>query len=99
MRKKSNPGPTPLVAVVLLRVFRCADKKYFGAVMAAYSKLPGVLLSLAGESRGGVFRAQNASLKKQLILKNGTVSFAESSQPDEHLARIMVSMDLLKQAG
>ncbi len=66
--------------------------------MTAYSKLPEVLLSLAGESRGGVFRAQNASLKKQLILKNGTISFAESSQPDEHLARIMVSMGFLKQS-
>ncbi len=66
--------------------------------MAVYSKLPEVLLSLADKGRSGVFRAQNASLKKQLILKNGTISFAESSQPDEHLARIMVSMGLLKQS-
>ncbi len=66
--------------------------------MTVYSKLPEVLLNLAGSGQSGVFRARHASVTKQLVLKKGTVSFAESSLPEEHLARIMVSMGLLKKS-
>jgi tetratricopeptide (TPR) repeat protein len=60
--------------------------------------LPEVLLNLAGKGQSGVFRAQKASVKKQLVLKNGDIAFAESSLPDEHLARIMIAMGFLKQS-
>jgi tetratricopeptide (TPR) repeat protein len=59
-------------------------------------KLPDVLLNLAGVGENGVLRAQKASAKKQLVLNDGRIAFAESNQPDEHLAHIMVSMGLLK---
>jgi DnaJ-domain-containing protein 1 len=67
-------------------------------IMTVYSKLPEILLNLASSSQSGVFRAKHASITKQLVLKKGTVSFAESSLPEEHLARIMVSMGLLKKS-
>ena len=67
-------------------------------IMTAYSKLPEVLLNLASSGQSGVFRAKHASITKQLVLKKGAVSFAESSLPEEHLARIMVSMGLLKKS-
>jgi len=66
--------------------------------MAIYSKIPEILMNLASAGQNGVFRAQKASVKKQLILKNGYIAFAESSLPEEHIARIMVSMGFLKQA-
>ncbi|MBN2321231.1 MAG: DnaJ domain-containing protein [Acidobacteria bacterium] len=66
--------------------------------MSIHSKFPDVLLNLGSSSQSGVFRARNASIKKQLVLKKGMISFAESSLPEEHLARIMVSMGFLKQS-
>jgi tetratricopeptide (TPR) repeat protein len=66
--------------------------------MSNRSNLPEVLLNLAGKKQSGVFRAQKANIPKQLIFKDGAIAFAESKQPDEHLAHIMVSMGILKQS-
>jgi tetratricopeptide (TPR) repeat protein len=66
--------------------------------MSNRSKLPEVLLNLADEKQSGVFRAQRANAPRQLIFKDGAIAFAESNQPDEHLAHIMVSMGFLKQS-
>ena len=66
--------------------------------MSNRSKLPEVLLNLADKKQSGVFRAQKANIPRQLIFKDGTIAFAESNQPDEHLAQIMVSMGFLKQS-
>ncbi|MEJ2247651.1 MAG: DnaJ domain-containing protein [Acidobacteriota bacterium] len=66
--------------------------------MVNRSKLPEVLLNLAGKKQSGVFRAQKANVTKQLIFKDGAIAFAESNQADEHLAHIMVSMGFIKQS-
>ncbi|MBN2243518.1 MAG: DnaJ domain-containing protein [Acidobacteria bacterium] len=66
--------------------------------MSIHAKLTATLLNLAAAGRSGVFRTGNSSGKRQLVLKNGAISFAESSFPEEHLARIMVSMGLLRRA-
>lgn len=67
-------------------------------MMSVYSKLPEILLNLAGHGRSGVFRAQKDSAKRQLVLIEGKIAFAESNQPDEHLARIMIALGYLEQS-
>ena len=66
--------------------------------MSGHSKLPKILLNLHSQGQSGVFRAQKASLQKQLILDRGTIAFVESNQPQEHLARIMIDMGYLQQS-
>jgi len=66
--------------------------------MSNRSKLPEVLLNLEAKKQSGVFRARKANAPRQLIFKDGAIAFAESNQPDEHLAHIMVSMGFLKQS-
>ena len=61
-------------------------------------KLTEVLLDLHKNRRSGVFRIERKSEKKQLILREGTLAFAESNIPEEHLVRILVKMDLLPRA-
>ena len=61
-------------------------------------KLLDVLLDLHAKSRSGVLRIQRESAKKQLILHNGRLVFAESNQPQEHLAHVMVALNLLPRA-
>ncbi len=47
-------------------------------------------------SRGsGIFRIERQTVKKQLVLKDGLLVYAESNLPEEHLARIMIAMNLL----
>ena len=58
-------------------------------------KLLGILLDLDRGRRSGILRIQQGPAKKQLVLHNGTLVFAESNVPQEHLARIMVGMNLL----
>jgi hypothetical protein len=60
--------------------------------------LPEVFWDLHRNRRSGVLRVERGSEKKQLVLKNGLLVFAESNLPGEHLARIMVKMQLLPDA-
>ncbi len=53
------------------------------------------LLELHKERRGGILRAESGTLKKQLVVRQGRLAFAESNAPEDHLARVMVSMNLL----
>jgi tetratricopeptide (TPR) repeat protein len=53
------------------------------------------LLDAHKGSRSGILRVQGASAKKQLILRQGRLAFAESNLPEEHLARILVQRGLL----
>ena len=61
-------------------------------------RLLDILLDLHIKSRSGILRIQRESAKKQLILHNGLLVFAESNQPQEHLAHVMVALDLLPRA-
>ena len=57
--------------------------------------LPEILLDLHKNRRSGVFRIERKTEKKQLVLCEGRLAFAESNLPEEHLVRVMVKMDLL----
>jgi len=59
-------------------------------------KLTIQLLELHRTRRGGIVRAEHGKIKKQLVVRNGVLAFAESNAPEEHLARVLVSMDLLE---
>jgi hypothetical protein len=61
-------------------------------------KLLEVLLDLHEKKRSGILRIERESAKKQLVLHNGLLAWAESNLPQEHLARIMVKMSLLPRA-
>jgi len=62
-------------------------------------KLLETLLDLHERKKSGILRARRDSTKKQLVLHDGLLSFAESNLPQEHLARIMVEMSLLPHAN
>jgi curved DNA-binding protein CbpA len=66
--------------------------------MANNPNLLEVLLDLHKTRRSGVLRVERGSEKKQLVLSSGLLAFAESNQPEEHLARIMVKLGLMPQA-
>ena len=53
------------------------------------------LLDLYNNGRSGVLRIERGADKKQLVLNGGSLVFAESNVPDEHLARIIVKLNLL----
>ncbi|MBN1571066.1 MAG: DnaJ domain-containing protein [Acidobacteria bacterium] len=53
------------------------------------------LWELHNSSRSGVLRIERGLEKKQLVLLNGSLMYAESNLPDEHLARIIVKLNLL----
>ena len=53
------------------------------------------LLELHRTKRSGVIRFERGSMKKQLVLSSGTLSYAESNTPQEHLAQVLVKLDLL----
>ncbi len=57
------------------------------------------ILELHESGKSGIFRVQKESVKKQLVLKQGRLAFAESSLPEEHLARIAVLKNLLPRAA
>lgn len=60
-------------------------------------KLLQILLDLHCKRKSGVLRIQQGHVRKQLVLQNGVLVFAESNVPQEHLARIMVRINLLLQ--
>ncbi len=57
-----------------------------------------ILLDLHKNSRSGVLRVERGSEKKQLVLNKGSLVLAESNLPVEHLARVMIKMNLLPQS-
>ncbi len=67
--------------------------------MNTRSKMLEILLELHHKSRSGILRGQRDTKKKQLVLNNGLLAFAESNVPEEHLAHIMVAMDLIPRAS
>ncbi len=70
-----------------------------GDKIAFSQKLTLQLLELHAGCRGGILRAERAAAKKQLVVRQGRLAFAESNAPEEHLARIMVSMNLLPKSA
>jgi curved DNA-binding protein CbpA len=62
----------------------------------ATSNLIETLLETAKTSCSGVIRFERGPSKKQLVLRSGLVTFAESNAPEEHLVRVLVEMNLLK---
>jgi curved DNA-binding protein CbpA len=63
--------------------------------MTLNRKLLDTLLNLHNGSISGVLRIERQAEKKQLVLNKGLLVFAESNLPDEHLARIMVKLNLM----
>ena len=61
-------------------------------------KLLDILLELHIKRRTGILRIQRDTKKKQLVLHDGLLAFAESNLPEEHLAHVMVMMDLIPRA-
>jgi len=58
-------------------------------------KLTAILLNLHKNRRSGILRVENKTEKKQLAIEQGSLAFAESSLPEEHLAKIMVERKLI----
>jgi tetratricopeptide (TPR) repeat protein len=63
--------------------------------MNGMASLVQTLLELYSSRSSGVFRIERQTAKKQLVLKDGLLVYAESNLPQEHLARIMIVMSLL----
>jgi curved DNA-binding protein CbpA len=59
-------------------------------------RLVEILLELHDRGRGAIIRLVRGKEKKQLVLRRGMLAFAESSVPEEHLARILLKMKLLE---
>ncbi len=57
------------------------------------------LLELHKERRGGILRAERGQQKKQLVVRQGRLAFAESNAPEDHLARVMVTMNLVPKSA
>jgi curved DNA-binding protein CbpA len=64
--------------------------------MSKNRKLLDMLLDLHRNRSSGVLRIERGSEKKQLIVNDGLLGFAESNLQEDHLARIMVGMGLLQ---
>ena len=58
-------------------------------------KLTAILLNFHKSRSSGILRLENKTEKKQLVLDEGRLAFAESSLPGEHLAKIMSENKLL----
>jgi curved DNA-binding protein CbpA len=59
------------------------------------AKLLEALLDAHKNKRSGILRIERKLEKKQLILNQGLLAFAESNLPEEHLVRIMVKLGIL----
>ena len=66
--------------------------------MTINRKLLDALFDLHKNSRSGILRLEKGESKKQLVLKNGRLVFAESNLPEDHLARILVSLSLMEKS-
>jgi tetratricopeptide (TPR) repeat protein len=63
--------------------------------MVNKSGLVQAMLELQSSRGSGVFRCERGKDKKQLVLKEGALVYAESNLPQDHLARIMIGIGLL----
>jgi curved DNA-binding protein CbpA len=63
------------------------------------SKLVPILLQLDETLGSGVVRFERGSMKKQLVVRRGLLAFAESSVTDEHIARVLVGMNLIPRSA
>lgn len=62
----------------------------------ANSKLLGALLHVHHNGKSGILRLQRGTARKQIVLREGAVAYAESNQPREHLVNVLVRMSLLE---
>ncbi len=58
-------------------------------------KLVETLLELHRTRRSCVVRVAHGATKKQLVLSQGALAYAESNLPQEHLAHVLIKLDLL----
>jgi tetratricopeptide (TPR) repeat protein len=58
-------------------------------------RLVDTLLELHRTQRTCVVRFERSATKKQLVLFHGALAFAESNLPQEHLAHVLIKLDLL----
>jgi curved DNA-binding protein CbpA len=54
------------------------------------------MMELHQKRGSAVLRVERAKEKKQFVVRSGSLSFAESNVPDDHLARVLVHMNLLQ---
>jgi hypothetical protein len=55
-----------------------------------------LLLDFHASNQSGVIRLERGKVKKQLVIRSGRLAFAESNQPEEHLAATLVDRKLIK---
>jgi curved DNA-binding protein CbpA len=60
--------------------------------------LTSIILELHKNCRSGILRVEKSSEKKQLVILNGMLVFAESNLPDDHLAKILLQQGVLTKA-
>jgi curved DNA-binding protein CbpA len=65
---------------------------------SVYSSLVDALLDALDGARSGVVRFESGKVRKQVVLKDGFVSFAESNHQEEHLTRILIDSGCLQKA-
>lgn len=56
------------------------------------------LLESHSTCRSGVLRLEEGKIRKQLVLRQGLIAFAESNVPEEHLARSLVKLGRLQRS-
>ncbi len=56
------------------------------------------LLEIHASRLSGIFRLERAKAKKQLVVHEGMLSFAESNVPEEHLAHVLIKMHFLSRS-
>lgn len=61
-----------------------------------YLKLVDSLLELHRKQASAVVRLESGSAKKQFVIRAGRLAFAESNHPDEHLARVMMGLKMIR---
>jgi tetratricopeptide (TPR) repeat protein len=62
---------------------------------ASHLRLTETLLELHRARRSGVVRLERGALKKQLLLSQGDLAFAESNVAEEHLAHVLIRLGYL----
>jgi curved DNA-binding protein CbpA len=66
--------------------------------MPLYQKLIDILLEMNRARGSAVIRLEAGKSKKQLVIRAGRLAFAESNDPGEHLARILINMKVINRA-
>ena len=63
--------------------------------MVNHRSLANIILELHESCRSGILRVEKNSEKKQLVILQGLLAFAESNHPEDHLANILVKQGIL----